>query len=227
MLEDNTVETGAAENPQAEALLSDEGFIQAAQTAFSILGACFLQQPDEPIAQQAIAALRSMDVACDWPFGSDAERARAAQLLLEGQAEDIHALRIEFTRMFRGPSALPAPPWGSVYMDRDQVRYGCTWLELRTWMRNHLIASLYEEKEPEDQFGHLLMLCSQVAQARPDLLCELLSDHVLTWADHYLDLFDASVESSTYAGAAVLTRATLADVRGLLGLEPAVRRFYR
>lgn len=229
MVEDSTVEVPVADDAQAqvEALLADEGFIQAAHTALGIVGACFLQQPNEPAAEQAIAMLRGMDVASDWPFGTDDERTRAGKLIEEGASEDIHALRTEFTRMFRGPASLPAPPWGSVYMDRDQVRYGCTWLDLRNWMREHAVSSLYEEKEPEDQFGHLLMLCSEVAQARPDLLGDLLANHVLTWSDHYLDLFDSSVDSPTYAAAAVLARATLSDLRGLLDITPAHRRFYR
>lgn len=229
MTEDRTTEgtctpDGAADRAE---LLADEGFMQAAQTALEIVGACFLQQPDEPLAERAIALIRGMDIAADWPFGSDEHRVRAAGLAAQGASEDARTLRAEFTRMFRGPAALPAPPWGSVYMDRDQVRYGCTWLELRSWMREHAISSLYGEKEPEDQFGRLMMLCAEVARSRPDLFCELLETHVLTWADHYLDLFDGSVASPTYAAAGVLARASLSDMRSLLGLKPARRRFYR
>ena len=67
--------------------------------------------------------------------------------------------------------------------------YGRTWHMLRDWMREHGVTSLYEANDPEDQFGRLLMLCAQVARRRPDLLCELLGDHVLCWSERFLAQF--------------------------------------
>ena len=191
------------------------------------MGVCLCEYPSEPDAAQAIAAFRSMDVAEDWPFGEPGQRSRAAELLREGEQEDDAALKAEFARMFRGPNVLPAAPWGSVYMDRDQVRYGCTWLDLRNWMRARHVEAHYALKEPEDQIGRLLVMCSEVALERPDVLRELLGEHVLTWAFHYLDAFDAAVGSPTYAAVSALARITLEDLGDLLAVDVAVKRFYR
>ncbi len=46
----------------------------------------------------------------------------------------------EFRRLFVGPGVKPAPPWGSVYTDRDRVVFGASTLELRAWMRERGVA---------------------------------------------------------------------------------------
>ena len=66
-----------------------------------------------------------------------------------------------------------------------------------------------------------------MARDRPDLLCELLGDHMLCWSDRFLDVFSNAVLTDTYRGLALLCKATLDDVRELLAIEPAVRRMYR
>ena len=46
----------------------------------------------------------------------------------------------EYRRLFVGPGVKPAPPWGSVYTDRDRVVFGASTLELRAWMRERGVA---------------------------------------------------------------------------------------
>lgn len=46
----------------------------------------------------------------------------------------------EYRRLFVGPGVKLAPPWGSVYTDRDRVVFGASTLELRAWMREHGVA---------------------------------------------------------------------------------------
>ena len=211
----------------AQELLANDGFRQAFQASMRLLGCCFLYAPDHPDAARALDALRSMNIEQDWPFG-ESDDFRQAAFLLEGSAEDdAQELKEEFACLFRGPGHLDAPPWGSVYLDRDQVTFGCTWLELRDWMRANGVQSLYEEKEPEDQFGRMLLLAAQVCKERPELLPELLGNHLLTWAYHYLTLFMEHGGTRTYCGLGLLAQETLRDVQDLLGIVPAKRRFYR
>lgn len=217
-----------ADEAQAAAVLADEGFREALAASLSALGACFFASPKTDLGAEALAFVRSVDIAVDWPFGDDSSRKEAARLIADGvRLDDGEALAAEFARLFVGPHALAAPPWGSVYMDRDKVTYGRTWLALRDFMRANGIVSLYEEREPEDQFGRLLTLCSEVARSRPGLLCELLGDHVLCWSGHYLDAFEDAACLTTYRGLAALARLTLDDVASELGIMPARRRFYR
>lgn len=73
----------------------------------------------------------------------------------------------EYRRLFIGPGAKPAPPWGSVYTDRECVVFGATTLELRAWMREHGVARTADEKTPEDHIGLMLALMAWLAQNSP------------------------------------------------------------
>lgn len=215
------------ERERSDAMLHDEGFIEAFAACADILGACFVFHPAKERASDAFALLRGIDIALDWPFGEEGVRAQAARRLGQGAGEFPAAVSEEFTRLLRGAGFSPAPPWGSVYMDHEKVMYGRTWVSLRDWMRAHAVSGLYAENDPEDQFGRLLVLAAEVARDRPDLLCELLGDHLLCWSDRFLDAFLDAARTETYRGLALLCKATLDDVRMLLAIEPAVRRIYR
>lgn len=212
---------------RSAATIADESFLQAFSASAEILGACFVFHPVKEQAFRAFELLRGIDVALDWPFGEEAARKAAAECFGCCGGEFPDAVSEEFTRLVRGAGFSPAPPWGSVYMDRDKVMYGRTWVALRDWMRSHAIDGRYAENDPEDQFGRLLMLASAVARERADLLCELLGDHILCWSDRFLDAFFEAAHTEAYRGVALLCKATLADVRGLLAVEPAHRRLYR
>ena len=217
-----------ADEAATRELFASPEFAEAFSAAARLLGCCFLLSPAKGgDGAAALAAIRSMDVASDWPFGDAADLARAADLLARGANEGDLELGAEFGRLLRGPGKLPAPPWGSVYMDRDQVLYGWTWLALREWMRKHGVHGEYSERDPEDQFGRLLVMCAQVSLDRPDLLPELLGEHLLPWAGRFLGQFEEGARLFTYKGIAALSAATLSGVQSLAGIRPAPRRFFR
>ena len=152
---------------RSDGALHDEGFIEAFAACADILGACFVFHPVKERASDAFAMLRDIDVAIDWPFGEESARVQAARHFEQGAGEVPEAVSEEFTRLLRGAGFSPAPPWGSVYMDREKVMYGRTWVMLRDWMRAHGVSGLYAENDPEDQFGRLLVLAAKVARDRP------------------------------------------------------------
>lgn len=212
---------------RSAATLSDEAFREAFSACADILGACFVFHPTKERAADAFALLRGIDVALDWPFGEESRRVRAAACFGRGASEFPEAVAEEFVRLLRGAGFSPAPPWGSVYMDRDKVMYGRTWTMLRDWMRARGVRGLYDENDPEDQFGRMLVLAGELARTRPDLLCEFLGDHLLCWSDRFLAAFRKAARTETYRGLALLCETTLDDVRELLAIEPAARRMYR
>ena len=213
---------------QAVGALLEEGDLRPALCAsLRLLSTALLQSPRTAEFKQARSALLDMDIAADWPFGTGEALAEVAQTLQEGAAEGEDELVRDYTRLFRGPASLPAPPWGSVYMDRDQVMYGWTWVELRAWLRAHGIQATYEENDPEDNFARMLALAATVAEERPWLLAEFLGDHLLCWSDHFLALLVAAPDTHTYRAIALLARTTLSDIQELLDIQPAVRKFHR
>jgi len=219
---------GTFDADAALAQISDEEFNQAFVASMRLLGTLFVASPKTQDFKRALEAVRSLDLGQDWPFGGEDDLARAAELFRQGAAEeDDEELLRSYQRLFRGPNSLPAPPWGSVYMDRDQVMYGWTWNELKAWMRSNGVEGTYEENDPEDHIGRLMLMAAAVAEERPACLCELLADHLLCWSDHFLAYFGERAASPTYLGIAALSRTTLLDVQEILGIEPATRKFFR
>lgn len=210
------------------------------QVAFlgETLGPLFLYDPrrDADVVRPSIDAFAALDVeaaAREWPLAKGVDQvAEALQLMREGAAEGKtpegdDALVWEYRRLFVGPAAKAAPPWGSVYTDHECVTCGMSTLALRQWMRQRGIERLGDASEPEDHIGLMLLLMAWIADNRPEVLDEYLRDHLLTWADHFLEELDQAAEHSFYRGLARLARLSLAGVKDALGLEVAYPRFYR
>ena len=230
----HTFTHGVFDERALDELLAEEGFTEAFAGSFSLLGTCLVESPKTQGWQRAFEALSSAVRSAAWPFGDREELARAIEALDLAQVEGIDSRVATYARLFRGPGRLQAPPWGSVYMDRDGVTYGWTWVELRSWMRAHGFSGTYEENDPEDHFGRLLVLAAAVAQKRPELLGEFLADHLLCFSGRFLDVLEGAAlaragepAGASYAALALVARMTLADVAALLGIVPARRRLYR
>ena len=200
----------------------------------------FLQDPRTGSAEAEFAAVAALDArtaGAEWPFAGREEAARYLAMVegltpsrVAGEGGAFAAdddLTWEYRRLFIGPAAKPAPPWGSVYTDRECVVFGVTTLELRAWMREHGVARTADEKTPEDHIGLMLALMAWLAQNQPADLGEFLSLHFLTWAGHFLDELADAAEHPFYEGLARLTRASLDGVQETLGLKVVVPRFYR
>lgn len=205
----------------------------------STLGPLFLHDPKTDWSlvgplYETLAASDAQELAEAWPFGSpsvadvtlDAMVKEAA--LATSSEEGLAALADEYRRLFVGPEPKAAPPWGSVYTDKDQVVFGASTLALRDWLRSQGISiDSGESDEPEDHIGTLLVLLSWLAQEHPDLIPEFLKLHLLPWADHFLEIMQGATDHSFFEGLAVLTRESLADIQKELGLSVETPRFYR
>ncbi len=199
------------------------------------LGPFFSYDPklDEAKLLPAAQAICELDVplaAEAWPFVDAARASEGLSLMQEGLADGLvaPALVDEYRRMFVGPAAKVAPPWGSVYTDKDMVVFGASTLALKAWLRCHGVSvAKGESDEPEDHIGTMLSLMGWLAQNKPDTLCEFLQNHLLTWAGHFLGIVEAESVHPFYRGLADLTRHTLEGIQAELGLEVETPRFYR
>lgn len=200
----------------------------------SVLGSFFLNDPahDASCLEPGFDALVSLDLeaAAEWPFvAADQAQGALAQMrsgLEEGYANE--ALVWEYRRLFIGPAPKPAPPWGSVYTDKDRVVFGASTLELRAWMRKRGIAvAKTTSEEPEDHIGTMLVLLSWLSDERPDLVKEFLTDHLLTWSSHFLIELEKAAQHPFYEGLARLTRLSLEGIQEALDLHVEHSRYYR
>ena len=219
----------------------DEATLEGVAFLGNTLGPFFLQDPRTGLAGTEFAAVAALDAqaaGAEWPFADEAGATRDLAMMVEGLAASRTMseggafcgdddLMWEYRRLFIGPGAKPAPPWGSVYTDRECVVFGDTTLELRAWMREHGVARIVDERTPEDHIGLMLALMAWLAQYQPADLEEFLRLHLLTWAGHFLEELADAAEHPFYEGLARLTKASLDGLQDALGLEVVVPRFYR
>ncbi|MDO4890650.1 MAG: Tat proofreading chaperone DmsD [Coriobacteriaceae bacterium] len=178
----------------------------------------------------AIMQLNAQEAAKDWPFADEKAVFRALCLMQEGLEDDLdeEAIIWEYRRLFVGPAHKAAPPWGSVYTDKDGVMFGGSWVALREWMReNGLAVAEGESREPEDHIGLMLEMMAWLAQERPELVGPFLQLHLLPWAGHFLARVEEVSQHPFFEGLARLTAASLSGIQAELGLEVDVPRFYR
>ncbi|VFS18886.1 anaerobic dimethyl sulfoxide reductase maturation protein (twin-arginine leader-binding protein) [Escherichia coli] len=99
--------------------------------AARVLGALFYYAPESAEAAPLVAVLTNDSWETQWPL----PEASLAPLVtaFQTQSEETHAQA--WQRLFVGPWALPSPPWGSVWLDRESVLFGDSTLALRQWMR--------------------------------------------------------------------------------------------
>ena len=224
----------------------DEGALAGIAFAGRTLGPLFRYDPllDREKVEALYVALARSDAAAlceEWPFVTPDEAfkpivdmVRGAKRLEDELAVDNESLAAtssladEYRRLFVGPAKKAAPPWGSVYTDRDQVVFGLATLDLREWLReNGIEVRRGESEEPEDHIGTMLELMAWLADNRPELLGDYLQHHLLTWAPHFLALMQDATTDAFFAGLAALTRYTLLGIQDTLELEVVEPRFYR
>lgn len=194
------------------------------------LGPLFLSDPAEDAIAPLYEALRSLDAsnAIDWPFADPNESERALALIHDGLRDKSNdAIMWEYRRLFVGPAPKAAPPWGSVYTDRECVTFGETTLALRAWLRSTGIQINDEKDEPEDHIGLMFELMAWIARERPELLEEYLRDHLLTWAPHFLDIVHEQAQHPFFKGLALLSRSSLVGIQNHFQIAVATPRFYR
>lgn len=191
----------------------------------------FLQDPRTGSAGESFRAFAALDPAAaaqEWPFADEDEVAVSLELMVTGLANGLtDDLMWEYRRLFIGPAAKPAPPWGSVYTDRECVIFGASTLALRSWMRECGIARTTDDKTPEDHIGLMLALMAWIAREKPEALGEYLQLHVLTWSSHFLDALDSAAEHPFYQGLARTAKASLEGIQDAGKLEIVYPRFYR
>lgn len=215
--------SGAVDTVSPEAL-------RAIAFAGEALAPLFLEEPARGGAEaqlDALAVAGAEDFADGWPFALEADVLAAVELMQQGLAMPREDLMWEFRRLFVGPGALAAPPWGSTYTDRDGVVFGDSHTRLMEFMRARGIIRLVDEHTPVDHIGLELRLMAWIARNRPEVLREFLGKHLFTWSSHFLGELQQRSTSALYQGLALLTRSTLEGVQEVLAIDVKYPHYVR
>lgn len=198
----------------------NEGFAFTAR----VLGALFYFAPDSEQAAPLVTALTQGDWQQDWPLPPG----QLAPLAVSLRQQADEPLPDAWQRLFIGPWALPAPPWGSVWLDRESVLFGDSTLALRQWMRDNGIVFEMAQNEPEDHFGTLLLLAAWLAEnGRNAERDQLLAWHLLPWSSRFLAVFVENAGHPFYQALGQLAQLTLADWQSTLLIPVAEKPLYR
>ncbi len=190
-----------------------------------VLGALFYYEPHSDAAATLVQMLQNTGWESEWPQSRPLPSAIPALMARNSPDETIEQA---YQRLFVGPWALPAPPWGSVWLDRENVLFGDSTLTLRQWMQSRGIAHSSAMNEPEDHIGTLLMLAAWLADAgQQQALDELLAWHLLPWAPRFLECFIENAAHPFWQGLGELTRFTLSEWRSGLLIPVAEKPLFR
>ncbi|EKO3565384.1 molecular chaperone TorD family protein [Vibrio metschnikovii] len=189
-------------------------------TLSSVLGSLLYYPLSHPKNQEILHQLIQWSEQPSHPF---------IDLLVALKKDTPEAILDDYQQLFEGRETMLAPPWGSVYLDKEQVIFGETTLTLRTFLRQHGLEIDTGLREPEDHFGLMLMLLSQLlgndtSQKSVQLL---LSHHLLPWSYRYLTLLKQSANTQAYQCLADIAEQWLEYLQQVFSVQAVVMKLYR
>jgi TorA maturation chaperone TorD len=125
---------------------------------------------------------------------------------------DSETLQAEHERLFTMQEAMPAPPWSSMYLDKESILFGqsnknyCEFIE-------HCGLGLRENvSDPEDHIGLMLIVLGMLIDDGQDQhVKELLGEYLATWSPFYFARLNQVCPDSAYSNLATQT-ALLLDI---------------
>ncbi len=191
-----------------------------------ILGSLFYYAPQEEQNQWLITFFQQENWQTDVGFLAPQSIERIQTAFMRSTT-DVEQLAAQYQQLFIGPNKLPAPPWGSPYLDKDTATVGSSLLGMRDFLLKNRIELSLPRNQPEDHFGLMLMLLAFLAENQPHLLAEYLTQHLLPWSHRFLTLLAEQQISDFYAGLALLADALLNHWQQAMGLQVKVMPLYR
>ncbi|CAM2781309.1 TorD/DmsD family molecular chaperone [Vibrio mytili] len=136
-------------------------------------------------------------------------------------------LEHDFSVLFEGIGTMPVPPWGSVYLDKEQVLFGESNVQYRLFLQAHGLCLDSGQREPEDQFGLMLLACAYLLeQGNKDAAFELIGEHLMPWANAYLEQLQQQAPNTFYQHLANDASTWLQNVVKQNGINVTEKKLY-
>lgn len=187
-----------------------------------ILGALFYYSPERPEVKALLDCLPTLPELYPWR-----DPAQMTLWCEDWPLPDDNELIWQFSVLFEGQGEMPVPPWGSVWLERDNLLMGDTTAEYQAFLQSQGMTFNSRQNEPEDQFGLMLLACCALLDAGKDAAVnQLLEVYLLPWGFRYLERLQSNAVSPFYARLAVVTTRYLQEVQQQRALKPAAKRLY-
>ncbi|CAH1593365.1 MULTISPECIES: TorD/DmsD family molecular chaperone [Vibrio harveyi group] len=173
---------------------------QDTSIVLKLFGALFYYQPKDYPAANLDTLLSNTDTPIE----------ALNDMLRSFQNESEEALQMEHDRMFAGIGEMPAPPWGSAYLDKEAVLFGESTIEYRYFLQRCGFALESDQREPEDQIGLMLMVLGMLIETEQQkLAAEMLREHLMTWFGFFNKRFKKAATLTPYSKLSNLTEELL------------------
>ena len=142
-----------------------------------------------------------------------------SELWEQNQEKLLEQAGSEYTRLFIGPTKLPAPPWESVYVTEERLIFQESTLRVRQCYLKYNFLPAHYRSEADDhialELDFMYNLCSiaetafqaedmsQVAEVLLDQKA-FLEEHLLVWTPQYIKDLQAATSHPLYQGLAFL-----------------------
>jgi TorA maturation chaperone TorD len=144
-------------------VMTDTEFLVERSNAYRLLSACFYEPDRNLFLEEDLCGNLAKLTEMICPEGAEAAKEMAHGL----QASNQDDLAVEHATLFIGPFELPAPPYGSVYLEKDKRLMGDSTMEVqRAYAENGLKIDVQEPPDHiafELEFMHYL--CRLQAEA--------------------------------------------------------------
>ncbi|MBQ7561768.1 MAG: molecular chaperone TorD family protein [Synergistaceae bacterium] len=188
---------------------------------YDVLKKLFYVEP----AKQLIQSLRDNKIFDNFPFRESKNLIDTGINIInkfftdkKDDNEMISEIRWDFTQLFVGPYALPAPPWESVYRSNEHLLYQDTAFEVRRdYLKYNFIPKNYPH-EADDNIGFELDFMLQLSTDKSALRDsrKFLQEHLTKWIPDFSCDVQKYALTEFYRGAAIILKGFIFEDLNLL-----------
>lgn len=122
------------------------------------------------------------------------------QILNAFKFADQNDLQAEHERLFTLQSDMPAPPWSSMYLDRESIQFGTAHQEYCDFIEHCGLGLRADAKDPEDHIGLMLIILGMLIEdGQEQHVKEMLGEYLVTWSNFYFANLKSVAENSPYS----------------------------
>lgn len=146
---------------------------------------------------------------------------------------NIDDLTVQHDQHFSGIADIPAPPWGSVYLDRECVLFGESHTQYKQFLTKAGFEFETQNNDPLDHIGLMLMALSALLDTQENdnaidsaELQEMLSVHLLPWSQTYLSNVSLELTEPSYSSLVKTTQTLLEQYTKVFLIPVEHRKIY-